>query len=252
MVFDAHVSYGAVVVPAVAPCKTPADLVYALDWSGIDRALVFASAIIKGCPSEANVMVAEELAQYPRLEPVWAVLPSETEELGGPSDLLANMEKHSVRALTAFPSKHRFLLDRTGMGDILDTMAAHSIPLFLHLSENSHGLTSWSLVSQLLEQTPGLRIVALGSGPWGEDRCFRPLLKRYPTLYVETSRYELDGGIAELCRKYGGERLIYGSGYPEFAMGGALITAMHADISDDEKEMILGGNLQRLLDEVDL
>ena len=252
MVFDANVSYGAVVTPTIAPCKTPDDLIYALDWAGIDKALVTASALTHGCPSEVNAQVARELAAYPRLEPVWAILPTETEEVGTAGQLLTAMSENSVRALTAMPSQHRFLLDRTGMGDILDAMAAHNIPLLLRLSESSHGRSGWALVSELLEQTSGLRIVAVGSGPWGEDRQFRPLMKHYTNLFLETSRYELDGGIAELCERYGPERIIYGSGYPAWAIGGALLAAMHADVSAEDRDLILGGNLKRLLDEVDL
>jgi len=254
-ILDANVSYGAVYTPTLAPCRTPDDLIGALDWAGIDRALVTADAIRIGCPSEMNVRVAEALARYPRLEPVWAILPmansrQDTGELGSVSEFLAAMKRYGVRALTAFPSKHRFLLDRLACGELLDAMVERHIPLLLPLDESSGGRAGWALVAELLQGTPGLRLVALGSGPWGDDRLFRPLMRRFPTLYLETSRYELDGGIAELCRAYGPERLIYGSGYPRFALGGPLLTAMHAAIPEQDRALVLGGNMLRLLNEV--
>jgi len=225
-------------------------LIAALNRAGVDRALVVPDAIRGGCPSEMNVRSAMQMAPYPRLIPVWAILPLETGELGTRSEFLDAMKRHNVRALAAYPSKHRYLLDRVGCGELLDALVECRIPLLLPLDENSGGVSGWALVTKLLTETPGLRLIVLGTGPWGDDRLFRPLLSRFPTLTVEISRYELDGGIAAVCRKYGAERLVYGSGYPYWAMGGALLTALHADIPETDKELILGGNIARLLDEV--
>ena len=86
----------------------------------------------------------------------------------------------------------------------------------------------------------------------GQDRYFRPLIERYPRFYVDTTRYECDGGIAAFCRKYGPERMLFGSGFPDIPFFGGVLTLMHADIPDGAKEAIAGGNLRRLLEEVAL
>ena len=252
MIFDANMSYGPVYTPTISPCRTPSDLIEAMDWVGIDRALVTADMIRNGCPSEMNVHVARELADIERLEPLWAILPLDTGELGTADEFVASMKEHRIRALTALPSQHRFLLDRVACGGILDMMVDLGIPLLLPLSESSGGRSGWALVGEVLRETPGLKVIALGSGPWGEDRQFRPLMREYETLYLETSRYELDGGIAELREMFGAERLIYGSGYPESTTGGPLLTAMHADIPREDADLILGGNLESILEEVKL
>jgi len=249
-IIDANISYGAVYTPTLAPCRTPEELIAALDRAGVERALVVADAIRGGCPSEMNVRSAKETASYRRLMPVWAILPLETGELGTRTEFLDSMKRYGVRALAAYPSKHRYLLDRVGCGDLLDALVECRIPLLLPLEENSGGAGGWALATKLLTETPGLRLIVLGTGPWGDDRLFRPLLRAFPTLFIEISRYELDGGIAALCGKYGAERLVYGSGYPHWAMGGALLTTLHADISEADKGLILGGNIARLLDEV--
>lgn len=249
-IVDANASYGQVYTPTLAPCRTPGELIAVLDRAGVDRALVMADGIRGGCPSEMNVRVAEEMAAHPRLMPVWAILPVETGEIGTPREFLDSMKRHGVRALAAYPSKHRYLLDRVGCGELLDAMVECRIPLLLPLDESSGGVGGWALATKLLTETPGLRLVVLGTGPWGDDRLFRPLLRAFPTLTVEISRYELDGGIAAVCGKYGAERLVYGSAYPYWAMGGALLTALHADIPEADKELVLGGNIVRLLEEV--
>ena len=197
-------------------------------------------------------MSAQEMSVSDRLHPVWAILPLDTGELGTMSEFLDAMKAHGVRALTALPSKHKFLLDKISCGEILDTMADLGIPLLLPMSESSGGRSSWALVADVLMATPTLKVIAMQSGPWGEDRQFRPLMREYPGLILETSKYELDGGIAELCKKYGPQRMVYGSGFPQIALGGALLTAMHADITSDDAALILGGNLETILEEVKL
>ena len=69
---------------------------------------------------------------------------------------------------------------------------------------------------------------------------------------VGTSRYELDGGIEDICRVYGAERLLLGTNFPDAPMGAAILTLLHADISDADRELIAGGNLNRILQEVRL
>ena len=104
----------------------------------------------------------------------------------------------------------------------------------------------------LLADFPQLTLVAAGHGPWGRDRYFRPLLERYPNFYVDTANYELDWGLADLCSKYGYERILFGTNTPHRTMGGPLLTLLHAPISDAAKRAIAAGNLERLLGEVKL
>jgi len=163
-IIDANISYGAVYTPTLAPCRTPEELIAALDRAGVERALVVADAIRGGCPSEMNVRSAKETASYRRLMPVWAILPLETGELGTRTEFLDSMKRYGVRALAAYPSKHRYLLDRVGCGDLLDALVECRIPLLLPLEENSGGAGGWALATKLLTETPGLRLIVLGTG----------------------------------------------------------------------------------------
>ena len=69
----------------------------------------------------------------------------------------------------------------------------------------------------------------------------------YANFYIDTARYELAGGIESLCDTYGPERLLFSSGFPRSNVGGPLLTLMHANIKDTEREAIASGNLDRLL-----
>ena len=73
-------------------------------------------------------------------------------------------------------------------------------------------------------------------------------VQRCPNFYLETcSTYRSPGVIEELVREAGADRVLFGSDTPLMdprAQIGKIITA---DLTDEEKRMVLGGNAIRLL-----
>jgi predicted TIM-barrel fold metal-dependent hydrolase len=151
-----------------------------------------------------------------------------------------------VRALRIFPNSHKFLANAVSMGDWLEAMVERRIPLFLSVRRG----VEWRDVYDLLGEFPDLVCVICDHGCWGQDRLFRPLLERYPNVYVDTAQYLLDGGIESLVADYGGRRLLFGSGFPESYIGGMMLALRHARIPDEAKNAVAGGNLERILEEV--
>jgi predicted TIM-barrel fold metal-dependent hydrolase len=247
--FDCNASYGVASVPPLKPATKVEDLLEEMAWCGIQRALVRHASLDNESPQTANRVVRAETAPHPNLHPSWAILPTQTGELGTVDEFLGAMREADVRALWAFPSKHRYILDAVSCGDLLGALSERRIPLFMQRSETSRGLMGWELAGAVLKEFPDLIVVVTGHGSWGEDRYFRPLVEAYPGLHVDTSRYELDGGIADFCRKYGPRQLLFGSAFPNTSPGGAMLTLAHADISGEEKRLIAAGNLDRLLAE---
>lgn len=250
--FDCNAAYGVWSVPPFQPAVRVDDLLDEMQWAGIDRALVRHAAIEEYSPQVGNRVAVEAMAAHPGLDPTWALLPPQTGELGTPDELVEAMTEARVRALWAFPSKHRYSLDAVSCGPLLEVLVERRLPLFIHRQETSRGLTGWELAGAVLREFPKLRLVVVGHGSWGEDRYFRPLVERYEGLHTDTSRYELDGGIADFCRRYGADRLLFGSSFPNTSPGGPMLTLAHADVADEDKQKIASGNLERLLSEVRL
>lgn len=251
-IFDCNACFGVFTVPPPAFAETAEELLEEMAFCGIHRALVTIAAMREESPIVGNALVVEALRDFDDLYPSWAILPPQTGEVGSPDALVARMKEQGVRVLWAFPSEHKYLLNGTTFGSLFEVMIERRIPLFLSLTENSGGLGGWALVDAVLRDFPRLRLVVTDHGCWGQDRYFRPLVERYDDVYIDTARFELDGGIADFCRAYGPDRLLFGTGYPRNNMGGALLTVAHADIREKEREAILGGNLERLLGEVRL
>jgi len=93
-----------------------------------------------------------------------------------------------------------------------------------------------------------LRLVLLNVS-YRINRDLYPRLKAYRHLYVETSGLEQHCGIQDVCERFGPERMLFGSRMPFFCAGASRHAIDCADISEDAKTAIGGGNLRRLLAE---
>jgi predicted TIM-barrel fold metal-dependent hydrolase len=249
--FDCNASFGTPMVPPIRYAETAQELLEEMDHYGIDQALVHHARQCDDSPVVGNSMLLDGIEGKDRLHGTLAVLPPQTGELGTPESLLGLMGEKGIRALWAFPAEHRYSLSRTTLGGLYELMTDRRIPLFLNRGESS-GVGGWHLVEKVLSDVPDLTLIVTEHGSWGEDRLFRPLFENYANLYLDISRYELDGGIRDFVGKYGAERLLFGTAFPHWNAGGPILTLMHADIAEKEKETIASGNLERILGRVRL
>jgi predicted TIM-barrel fold metal-dependent hydrolase len=151
------------------------------------------------------------------------------------------MRRCGVKALAADPQEHRYLLNGLTFGDVLEAMIAKHIPLYLK--------DDWPVITALLKEFPKLTVIVREMSVHGSDRFFRPVLDAFPNVHLEMSTVKHDGGIPAFVERYGPERLLYGSAYHNWAMGGAVMRLRNLDIDRDAKENIAHGNLERLLRE---
>ena len=254
-IFDCNVCLGLPYAPSVPPevyAEKAEALLNQMAFCGINQALVRHIAMEEESPLGGNQLVIGEIASFDTLEPSWAILPPQTGELGTPEEFVTRMKANGVRALWAFPSRHCYLLNATTLGGLFEIMIGRRIPLFVSAKKPSVDIEVFTMIDALLRDFPKLIVVATDHGCRGRDRLFRPLIERYEHFYIDTSRYELPGGIRDFCDRYGPYRMLFGTGFPEIPMGGALLTLAHAEISDEAKAAVFGGNLQRLLQEVRL
>jgi len=67
-------------------------------------------------------------------------------------------------------------------------------------------------------------------------------------ILIETSGFDATAGFIEMAnRELGPERIVFGSHLPSRSLGTELSKVTAADISDEAKKQILGGNFRRML-----
>ncbi len=239
--FDCNCAFGPFRTRVFRFARTAAELIEEMDFSNIDQALVYHTAMRYDHPLVGNKLVVEGTTGQPRLLATWAVLPSQTGEQPAVDALLRDMQRQNIRALRLFPDDHRYFVDDITWGDQLAVYAERRIPLFVRASLDK--------VAQLLKSFPELVVVTASQGSNPLDRYAWPLIEKYPNLIFETSGYVVDNGIEEFCRRYSASRLVFGSGYPENSSGAAMLALAQAEISLAERQAIASENLSRLLAE---
>lgn len=228
------------------PVAGAADLLAEMDFCGVERSLIWHIAQMEASAPTGNALLAESIKGQPRLQGCWAILPNQAREFPPFDVFLEQMRQAQVTALRTFPLNHHFTLNRLSLASWLEPAEAHRIPVFISVRWGA----SWDMVYTLLAECPDLVCVICDHGCWGEDRHFRPLIERYPNVYIDTALYMLDGGIEAFVADYGPERMLFGSGFPTGYLGGMMLAIQHAQISTAAREAIAGKNLERILAEV--
>ena len=223
------------------------DYTEAMDRCGIEKAIVYHSVARENSALTGNRCLEQELPQDGRFLKQWAVLPNVCGEFSPEDQLLAELGRNQVRTVRIFPGAYDYSLKPYVSGRLMDVLAEARVPVFVDKSRKF----DWEDLHELCMTYPKARIVLCDPG----YRCLRPLvpiLERCENLYVETSTYLIHNGIRDFCRRFGAERMIFGSGMPEIAATASTSLIRYADISAEEKQKIASGNIMRLLEEVTL
>jgi predicted TIM-barrel fold metal-dependent hydrolase len=112
------------------------------------------------------------------------------------------------------------------------------------------GEPPWRDVFGVCDNHPDLPVVLM-EVQGRNNRTMYALLERFENLYLQTGGLTVHEGIEDICRRFGAERLVFGSGFPEKTLGAARLHVERARISEPERRLVAAGNLERLLAAID-
>lgn len=249
--FDCNCLLGRSVHTAAGQPETAGDLLAAMDHFGIHEALVVDPLAREANPAAGNIRILERTADHPRLHPAWVGLMPHSEELSAPADLVARMREKGVGALFLF---HGFLdvrLDDWAIDPLLEALAAAGVPLFVNPNHwrtpAAPDQTEWSAIVRICRDFPDLPVIVTESRIFTTQRTAYAALDACPNLRLDVSALWRHGIIEFICRRWGAERLLFGSGLPFRDPSAVLMQIGCADIGDDERALIAGDNLRELL-----
>jgi len=170
------------------------------------------------------------------------LLPGDEGPLPGVGDL-----PPQVRAVRLYPKAHNFPLADWCVGSLCEWLIARRMPLFIQHTE-----TDWSSLQRLASAFPALTIVVESQVQkiLYHTRALFPLMGACPNVRVELSNFAGQGFVDYAVRQFGAERLIFGSFLPMNEPLVPIGMVLDANISEEEKALIAGGNLRRLVSEV--
>ena len=259
---DCNLSYGPDTMKGELPgCPDIGGLVSQLDRAGIAGGLVYyamnepiqGNAVIAHDMAKSttkdgfsgNSVIANDIAGSPRLRGVWSLLPSCTGEVAPPCKLPAAMKQNNIAALAFNPKANRFLPKPSVIGDYLEVAQEHAIPVLLN---TGRGL-ELEEADSIMRDFPKLTAILTFNNCWPSDRLLRPFIEAYPNLCLDTAYMFTDSYLPELVKKYSAKRILFGSAYPVSYPGANMMVIKHAEISDEDKRLIAGENLLRIIGE---
>jgi hypothetical protein len=208
----------------------------------IAQALVRHRLALETGPVAANHRILEELHSTQALLATWSLLPESTRETGDPAETVDRMIRLGVRAVWLYPKTHSYTLRDWCAGSLLTALEDRRVPVFLLFDE-----VVPDELAELLDRHRRLNVV-LSNVNYRTNRWLYGLFARYPSLRMDLGApHSLSGFVEQVVKRFGPERLLFGSGFPEHEIGPAVSYLLYAEISDDDKQLIARVNLHNLL-----
>lgn len=238
--FDANCFVGRWTTDA-SGCADTSALEREMQRLGITRALVRHSWGWVHDPAEGNDELARVLAGRHGLTPCLAAGPLVEEEFGGVEALLRRAHDLGAGALCLYPKSHSYSLQPWCSGFLLEAVQGANMPVLIELEE-----TSWPEVAAALSSWPRLPLVVTRPS-YRILRSLLPLMRAHDNLYVDTSYLGDNEALEVIAAQVGAEHILFGTGTPRTDGSGSLARLTYSSLSDADKELVAGGNLERLI-----
>ena len=217
----------------------------------VSRRLVYHAMAREHNVGIGNRRLMAETAANEMLVPCWAVSTWVTGEMPRPADLVAQMRAQEVRAVRFFRHFYDVPMAEWSLGALWSVLEAHRIPLFLDVGDRWATMDRFDTeeVHALCHAHPNLPVI-LVKHRIRYNRQLYQLLEACPNLRFELSGYWHYRGVEEITSRFGTERLLFGTNWPYLDSSFAIAAVMYAEVSDETKSAVAGGNLETLLEGV--
>lgn len=227
---------------------TRESLISLLDREGIDQCVVASTrSIFVNC--QAGNIEVDDLARNSngRIHAFAIINPVDEKSA---CEILQDAHQRGMKGFRLLPQYHRYHLDDDpvlhevlALGQELGMTLVIPIRLILHW-----GLPQLDVreVNSIAGEFPQLNMVISGVN-YGEFRDALAVMRRHSNVGFEISCMQMVDGIEILVNKVGAERVYLGTGLPLMYPTPGMYKILKAQITEREKELILGSNASRLL-----
>lgn len=241
MVIDGHVHIGTSVFFHM---RADADfLVRMADECGFDRIFVTELNALFYDMSEGNDALAREVGKHPDRLIGYVSVPTPRFGRRGVDEVHRCYQKYGFRGMKIYSHPEASIAE-PGTADLLAAAAEYGMPILAHTTPDE--------CDYLMTHVPQARLLMahMGGHPYAFGDWHRAVAvaKKHPNLLIDTASSQIDNGMLEhAVAELGPEKILFGTDMPLLDPHTQLAKVTGADISDDAKRAILGGNLVRLL-----
>ena len=206
----------------------------------------------------AAISEAESQGHGGRLTGLGTLHPDHPDLRGAVKDILS----HGLHGVKLHPDMQKFHIDDPKAYPIYELCVEHGLPILMHMGDPRFDYSHPDRLYRVLTDFPTLTVVAAHMGGWANWDYACERLSDFANLYVDTSssmatpakEYGIQPYVeslspehtAALIRKWGAEKVLFGSDYPMWSQAEDLAVFFAMGLTEDENRMILSENARRV------
>jgi hypothetical protein len=195
---------------------------------------------------DANETLIREEHGFPdNTYSVWTALPLLPREQGPLPGYGAPTGK--LGGVRIFPKTHRYECTPWVLGDLCSWCVEYNVPLIIW-----HVEADWNGLYGIAREFPALRLIV--ESQWQKilyhNRTLYNLMRHCSNVYTELSNFAGQDFLSHAVHTFGAGRFLYGSFLPMNDPFVPLGMVLDADITDEERVMIAGGNLRNIIERI--
>jgi predicted TIM-barrel fold metal-dependent hydrolase len=223
---------------------TPEDLLERGRRGGVGRFVIFSAAATPGQVVRINSYISSVCGEHPEFIG-FGTLHRDMEDPAGEIGRIIGL---GLRGIKLHPDMQQFNIDDEKMMAVYALLEGR-LPVIFHTGDYRYSWSHPSRLARVLDAFPKLTAIAAHFGGWSlfdlaleyfrDRRCYLDVSSSIP--YLGMKRTE------ELIGIYGAGRILFGSDYPMWDPGTELERFRRLNLSEEDREKILGGNAERIL-----
>lgn len=223
--------------------------------AGVDRFIVQSVATVPHQVVSINNFIAESVGNFPDRLIGFGAMHPDFEDVGGEVERIISLGLRGIKLHSDFQD---FNIDDEKAYPIYEA-AEGRLPILFHVGDNRSDRSSPERLLKVVKRFPRLTVIGAHLAGWSMwDRgaeLFGSYIRENPQCGVYTdcssSLYAMPPEhAAELIRRFGSDRVMWGTDYPMWNAKEELERFAKLPLNDRERGMILSENARRLLGEI--
>lgn len=214
--------------------------------AGVDHFIVQSVATTPKQVKSINEFIAESVAEAEgRLTGLGTLHPDSTDLAGD----VAHIVSLGLRGVKLHPDIQGFKVDDYRCLKIYELCEREGLPILMHTGDYRYDNSNPNRLMPILEIYTGLTVIGAHFGGWSIYEEASEALAGTPNLYVDCSSsfcYISREKAKEIIRRYGADRVLFGTDYPMWTHKTELDFLMSLDLTDSEYRMILSENAKKV------
>lgn len=212
------------------------------DKAGIDRYIVQSVATTPHQVKSINEFIAGEVKKHPHKLVGLGTLHPDSEDIKGDVAHLMSLGLHGVKL---HPDIQAFKIDDYRCLKIYELCEENRLPILMHTGDSRYDYSNPNRLLPVLKIYTELTVIGAHFGGWSIWEEASKKLCSTPNLYVDCSSafpYLKKETAKEIIRRYGADRVLFGSDYPMWSPENELNYLLSLNLDENEIKSILNIN----------